>query len=64
MTAAWTWRLLLLLLALLALFAAGALVSRWTDRSALYSGTRQLLLGGAAAAFTYAVGSAVGVGVS
>ena len=52
-----------LLLALLALFAAGALVSRWTDRSALYSGSRQLVLGGAATALTYAVGSAVGAGV-
>jgi len=51
------------LLAILALFLAGALVSRWTDRSALYSGTRQLLLGGAAAALTYLIGSAVGAGV-
>jgi len=51
------------LLALLALFVAGALVSRFTDRGALYSGGRQLLLGGAAAALTYAVGSLVGTGV-
>ena len=51
------------LLALVALFVAGALVSRWTDRSALYSGARQLLLGGAATALTYAVGSAVGAGL-
>ena len=51
------------LLSLLALFVAGALVSRWTDRSALYSGTRQLLLGGAATAVTYVVGGAVGAGV-
>lgn len=51
------------LLALLALFAAGALVSRFTDRTALYSGGRQLVLGGAAAAMTYAIGSAVGTGV-
>ena len=51
------------LLALLALFVAGALVSRWTDRSALYSGLRQLLLGGAATALTYVIGRAVGVGV-
>ena len=50
-------------LALVALFLAGALVSRFTDRGALYSGGRQLLLGGAAAAVTYAVGSAVGTGV-
>ena len=46
-----------------ALFAAGALVSRFTDRSLLYSGLRQLLLGGAAAGITYLVGSAVGAGV-
>ena len=52
-----------LLLALVALFGAGALVSRWTDRSAVYSGTRQLVLGAAATALTYAVGSAVGAGV-
>lgn len=51
------------LLALVALFVAGAAVSRWTDRGALYSGTRQLLLGGAAATLTYAVGGAVGAGV-
>jgi VIT1/CCC1 family predicted Fe2+/Mn2+ transporter len=50
-------------LALVALFLAGALVSRFTDRTALYSGGRQLLLGGAAAALTYAVGSLVGTGV-
>ncbi len=50
-------------LALVALFVAGALVSRFTDRSALYSGSRQLLLGGAATALTYAVGSLVGTGV-
>ena len=51
------------LLALLALFAAGALVSRFTNRTALYSGGRQLLLGGAAAAVTFGIGSAVGTGV-
>jgi vacuolar iron transporter family protein len=47
-------------LALLALFLTGALVSRFTARGALYSGTRQLLLGGATAAATYVIGSAVG----
>jgi VIT1/CCC1 family predicted Fe2+/Mn2+ transporter len=52
-----------MLLALLALFLAGALVSRWTNRGALYSGARQLLLGSAAAAVTYGVGSAVGAGL-
>ena len=51
------------LLALAALFLAGAVVSRFTDRSALYSGGRQLLLGAAAAALTYAVGGLVGTGV-
>ena len=51
------------LLALAALFLAGALVSRFTDRSALYSGGRQLLLGAAATALTYAVGGLVGAGV-
>ena len=49
-----------ILLALVALFAAGALVSRFTDRGAIYSGTRQLVLGGAAAALTYGVGTVVG----
>jgi VIT1/CCC1 family predicted Fe2+/Mn2+ transporter len=56
--------LVTVVLALLALFAAGALVSRFTDRGALYSGGRQLLLGGAATALTYAVGSLVGTGIS
>ena len=50
-------------LALLALFATGALFSRFTSRGALYSGTRQLLLGGAAAAATYGIGSVVGTAV-
>ena len=52
--------LITVLLALLALFGAGALVSRFTDRSALYSGGRQLLLGAVAALLTYGVGSLVG----
>lgn len=52
-----------LLLALLALFLAGALVSRFTDRGALYSGSRQLLLGGAATALTYGIGGLVGTSV-
>ncbi len=55
--------LITVVLALVALFAAGALVSRFTDRGALYSGGRQLLLGGVAAALTYAVGSLVGTGI-
>ena len=47
-------------LSLLGLFACGAVVTRVTDRSWWYGGLRQLLLGGAAAALTYGVGSAVG----
>lgn len=52
-----------LVLALVSLFVAGVLVSRFTNRTALYSGTRQLVLGSAATAVTYAIGSLVGVGV-
>ena len=55
--------LVTLVVALVALFVAGAFVSRFTDRTALYSGTRQLLLGGAATALTFGVGSLVGVGL-
>ena len=51
------------LLALLALFVAGALVSRFTDRGAVYSGGRQLVLGGAAAALTFGDRQPVGAGV-
>jgi vacuolar iron transporter family protein len=50
-------------LALVALFVTGAFVSRFTTRTAFYSGTRQLVLGGAATAATYLIGSAVGAGV-
>lgn len=56
--------LVTVVLGLLALFVAGAFVSRFTDRGVLYSGGRQLLLGGAAAGLTYAVGSLVGTGIS
>ncbi|HEU0101787.1 MAG TPA: VIT1/CCC1 transporter family protein [Mycobacteriales bacterium] len=52
--------LLPVLLALLALFTAGAVVSRFTNRSALYSGTRQLVLGGLAALATFGIGTLVG----
>jgi vacuolar iron transporter family protein len=45
------------LLSMLALFAAGAGASRFTSRNAVYSGTRQLVLGALAAAVTYGVGS-------
>jgi VIT1/CCC1 family predicted Fe2+/Mn2+ transporter len=49
-----------IVLSLVALFACGAVVTRITARSWWYGGTRQLLLGGAAAGLTYLVGDAVG----
>jgi len=52
-----------LVVALVALFACGALVSRVTSRSWWYSGARQLLLGALAAAVTYGFGSLVGAGL-
>ncbi|MFF4170370.1 VIT1/CCC1 transporter family protein [Streptomyces sp. NPDC001744] len=48
------------LLALLGLFACGALVARVTARGWLFSGMRQLVLGGAAAAVTYGLGMLLG----
>jgi vacuolar iron transporter family protein len=53
-----------LALSTIGLFAAGALVSRVTARSWWWTGTRQLLLGGAAAALTYGIGMLVGTGIS
>ena len=53
-----------LLVSAIALFVAGAVVSRFTTRTALYSGSRQLLLGVGAAAVTYGVGHLVGTSVS
>jgi len=50
-------------LSLGALFVVGAAVSLLTGKSALISGVRQSLIGGAAAAVTYAVGALVGVTV-
>ncbi len=46
---------------LIALALLGYAISRLTRRSALYSSLRQVLLGGVAAAVTYAVGAFVGV---
>ncbi len=40
----------------LGLFAAGAVVARFTKRSWVFSGLRQLTLGGLAAAVTYLIG--------
>jgi vacuolar iron transporter family protein len=48
------------LLSLAGLFGCGALVSRVTARSWWFSGARQLLLGGGAAAVTYGLGTALG----
>jgi VIT1/CCC1 family predicted Fe2+/Mn2+ transporter len=50
-------------LSLGALFAVGAGVSLLTGRSTLFSGFRQVGIGAAAAAVTYAVGSVIGVTV-
>ena len=52
-----------LVLSLAALFVVGAAVSLLTGRSAVRSGLRQSLIGGAAAAVTYGVGAVVGVSV-
>ncbi len=53
-----------MVISLLALFGCGALVSRVTVRSWWYGGTRQLVLGGAAAGLTYLIGRAVGASIS
>ncbi|MGK5628322.1 VIT1/CCC1 transporter family protein [Streptomyces sp. URMC 123] len=51
------------LLALAGLFGCGALVARVTARTWWFSGLRQLALGGAAAAVTFALGAAFGTAV-
>jgi VIT1/CCC1 family predicted Fe2+/Mn2+ transporter len=53
-----------LLLAMAGLFGCGAAVARVTARSWWFSGLRQLLLGGAAAAVTFGIGAAIGTAVS
>jgi VIT1/CCC1 family predicted Fe2+/Mn2+ transporter/rubrerythrin len=50
-------------LSVAALFAVGAGVSLLTGRGLLFSGTRQVLIGAAAAVVTYVVGHAIGVSV-
>ena len=52
-----------LLVAGASLFAAGAITSRFTNRSLLFSGMRQLALGALAAAVTYLVGHLIGAQV-
>ncbi len=51
-------------LALSALFVVGALVSLLTGRGLLFSGLRQVAIGGAAAGVTFVVGSIIGVAVT
>lgn len=51
-------------LALAALFIVGALVSLLTGRGLLFSGLRQVAIGGAAALITFVVGSFLGVSVA
>ena len=51
-------------LSLAALFALGAATSLFNGRSTLFSGSRQLLIGAAAAALTYAAGLLFGAAVS
>jgi VIT1/CCC1 family predicted Fe2+/Mn2+ transporter len=46
------------------LFAAGALVARFTGRPWWRSGLRQLILGGVAAGITYLIGALIGAGVA
>ncbi|MDX6238508.1 MAG: vacuolar iron transporter family protein [Kribbellaceae bacterium] len=53
-----------LLLSVLGLLVTGGVVARITTRPFWYGGGRQLLLGGLAAAVTYAVGLLVGTGLS
>ncbi len=48
-------------LALGSLFVVGALVSLLTGRGLLFSGLRQVSIGGAAALVTFVVGSLIGV---
>jgi VIT1/CCC1 family predicted Fe2+/Mn2+ transporter len=54
--------LISLVLSGIALFVAGAIVARFTSRSVIFSGARQLLLGAVAAGATYLVGSLFHVG--
>lgn len=53
-----------IVLSIAALFAVGAGVSLLTGRGTLFSGGRQVLIGGAAALVTYVVGLVIGVGVN
>jgi VIT1/CCC1 family predicted Fe2+/Mn2+ transporter len=48
------------IVSLVALFVAGAITAQFTSRTWLFSATRQVLVGGVAAAVTYGVGQAFG----
>ncbi|MCL5110754.1 MAG: VIT1/CCC1 transporter family protein [Chloroflexi bacterium] len=52
------------LLSAFALFGVGAALSLFTGRNPVFSGGRMLLIGAAAAAVTYAIGSLIGVSVA
>ena len=52
------------IIAVIALFCAGALSSRFTSRGWVFAGTRQLILGVLAAAVTFGIGSAFHAGVA
>lgn len=53
-----------LVVTLVALFACGAVVTQVTNRSWVYGGLRQMVLGTAAAGLTYGVGAAVGANLA
>ncbi|HHJ1932958.1 TPA: VIT1/CCC1 transporter family protein, partial [Pseudomonas aeruginosa] len=48
---------------LLALLFSGAVTARFTGRPLAFSALRQVLVGTLAAAFTYGLGTALGVGL-
>jgi VIT1/CCC1 family predicted Fe2+/Mn2+ transporter len=47
-----------------ALFGIGAAITLFTGRNALYAGSRQLLIGLAAASLTYGIGRVLGVALA
>jgi len=53
-----------MVLAALAAVGVGCLLARFTGRSRLYTASRQLLFSMVPAAITYAIGTAVGVGLT
>jgi VIT1/CCC1 family predicted Fe2+/Mn2+ transporter len=52
-----------IVVSLIGLFAAGAVVTRFTSRSWWFGGIRQLVLGAIAATLTYGIGNLVGAGL-